>query len=541
MVTTAQALAQTLKAWGVKRVFGVPGGSVLTVLEALNQEGIEFVLVKHENNGALMASAHAQLTGSPGVCLATGGPGTINLINGLTHAYLDRAPLLVITGQFSESTIPLITHQRLDQRQLLAPVVKWSAQVDGKNVHGVIEKALRIAVSQRPGPVHVDLAGDVAASPVKGTFSHGKYSVQSPGGPADPAECQRASELLQKSKRPVILAGLGVLWDKAHDALLELVDKLKCPVMVTPKAKGVIPADHPQFAGVFGLGMAVDDLLLDVLRQGDLIVTVGYEPVEVVGSWYRPWPEGAPVIHIDGLPNIDGFYRAEAELVGNIGSSLKALLPKIHPSSGDWQGRAGLLRRELRQRFEESIPSSPTGVSPYELILALGQALPRETLVTCDVGAHKILSSQVWPTFEPGAFLVSNGLSTMGFSLPAAIAAKLHDPQRPLVCLTGDGGLGMVLGEMETAVRLGLGFPIILFVDGSLSLIKVKQEEKEYAPLGVDFGTPDWAGIASSFGARGVKADSIETCLKETLDAIDGQRLTLIEVKIDPGEYRKQM
>ena len=537
MVTTAEALVAALKAWRVKRVFGVPGGSVLAVIEALSQEGIEFVLVKHENNGALMASAHAQLTGRPGVCLATGGPGTVNLLNGLTHAYMDRVPLLAITGQFPESTVPLITHQRLDQRQLLAPVVKWSARVDGENVDGVIDKALRIAVSDRPGPVHLDIAGNVAMSTVKGTFSH--RPLQSSGGPPDPEACARARELLQQAKRPVIVAGLGALWDRAHDALLELVEGLRCPVMVTPKAKGVIPADHPQFAGVVGLGMEVDDLLLEVLRQGDLILAVGYDPVEVVGSWYRPW--SVPTIHIDTLPNIDGFYGAEVELVGGIRACLTALRPTIRPAAEDWQGRAEILRRELRKHFAASIAACPQGVSPYQLMLALSQALPRETLVTCDVGAHKILACQVWPTFAPGAFLVSNGLSTMGFSLPAAIAARLHDPERPLLCLSGDGGLGMVLGELETAARLGLGFPIILFVDGSLSLIKVKQEERGYAAVGVDFSTPDWAGIATSFGARGVKTDSIETCLEETLVAIKERRLTLIEVTIDPSEYRQQM
>ncbi|NLN16910.1 MAG: thiamine pyrophosphate-binding protein [Firmicutes bacterium] len=537
MATTAEALAAALKAWGVERVFGVPGGTVLPVIEALGQEGIEFVLVKHENNGALMASAHAQLTGRPGVCLATGGPGTVNFINGLAHAHMDRAPVLAITGQFSESTVPLITHQRLDQRELLAPVVKWSARVDGENVQGVVDKALRIAASDRPGPVHLDIAGDAAGKAAKGGFRYGP--VKSPAGPADRGECQRALELLQGAKRPVILAGLGVLWERAHDVLLEVVEKLQCPVMVTPKAKGVIPADHPQFAGVLGLGMAADSLLLEVLRQGDLIVTVGYDPVEVVGSWYRPW--SVPTIHIDSLPNIEGFYQAEVELVGSIPASLQALLPEIAPSPEDWQGRAAILRRELREHFGESIPAALRGASPYQLIQALSQALPRETLVTCDVGAHKILACQVWPTFAPGAFLVSNGLSTMGFSLPAAIAARLHDPERPLLCLTGDGGLGMVLGELETAARLGLGFPIILFVDGSLSLIKVKQEEKGYPTVGVDFSTPDWAGIAKSFGARGVKTDSIDTCLKETLAAMEEGRLTLIAVEIDPREYRRQM
>ncbi|MGI6037835.1 MAG: thiamine pyrophosphate-binding protein [Limnochordia bacterium] len=524
-MTVAQIIAKTLAAWQITHVFGLPGGSNLGLVEALRQEGITFVLTKHENSAALMASTYARLTGSVGVCLATGGPGAINMINGVAHSLQDREPILILTGQFPEDTLPLIPHQRLDHGQFFRPVTKWSTTCTSANVGRVVEKALKIALSQRPGPVHIDLPANISKMEASGIPQPWEVPLWAPTQEA----LEGARRLLKEGKKPLVLAGLNVLG--ARDAFLAFVEKLGAPVLLTPKAKGLLPADHPCLAGIAGLGMAVDKFLLPLFQEADLLITIGYDPIEVVPSWYRIGE--VPVLHIDGVANVDGFYTEGTEVIGSIEITLESLLPELEERS--WGSRVEELKDEVAKQLQGAVPKDLQGVSPSGFLRALGEAIPANTIVTCDTGAHKMLSCQYLP-LRGGKFLVSNGISTMGYSLPAAIAAR-HLCDDPILCLTGDGGLGMVLGELETAARAPKGFPIVVFCDSSLSLIKIKQHQGDYHPTGVDFGSIDWQAAAQMVGARGLMTDDLEEACQAVVESMESGELTVIGLQIDPREY----
>jgi acetolactate synthase-1/2/3 large subunit len=522
--TVAEVIARELATAGVSYVFGHPGGEVAHLMEALRREGVRFVLTHHEATAGFMASTWGELSGRPGVCLSTLGPGAANLLSGVSNAYLDRCPVLAITAQLATDREIRATHQRLDLRAMFAPVTKASLRLAPDTAATAVEHALYLATTERPGPVHLEIPSNVAAQPAADAARGIRFGdLGAPGAPSVVA----AAGLLARARRPAILAGIGAPRSHATPSLIRLAEKLGAPVVTTPKAKGVFPEDHPLAAGV--MDMTGEAVVNELVREADLLVAAGFDVVELI----KPWSFDAPLIHVDTVPNVDQLYEAQVEIVGNVGSALDGLGQFAGGPSAWPDGRIAEHRRRLRAALE---PRS-RGLAPQTVMEIARAALPREGVVASDVGAHKILLGQVWQAYEPGTYLVSNGLSAMGTGLPGAIAAKLLWPDRPAMAIVGDGGLSMYLGEIETAVRLGLDLPIVVLVDGSLSLIKLGQAQRGYAAFGVDFAPPRFAEMAPSFGAKGVRVETAEATRAAIERALAEGGVSVIEAAIDAGAY----
>lgn len=528
---------------GVKYIFGLPGGQNIEFMEAARRQGMEFVLARREGTAALMAGAAGELTGIPGVCMSTLGPGSTNLVNGVAHAYLDRAPVIAVSGQLSARLAPTFTHQNVDHRRLFAPVTKWATDVTPPAAASVMRRALRLAVAERPGPVHITLHADHARAQAADADIHlpplklqGAIGAQFGAGGAGGAEGADGAEdvlaIINRARRPVLVAGIGATRAGAGPALRRLAETAGAPVVVSPKAKGIFPEDHPLFACT--LDMACNKLVWEFLGGADLILAIGFDAVELIKDWRVP----APTIHIDALPNVDQVYRAQVELVGPIGAILDVLADSW-PHPADWreQDVAAHRDRVTRQYYAGHVAGR---LNPTDVVDAVQGAAPRHTLVTTDVGSHKLLVGQGWKAYEPRSVWMSNGLSTMGSALPAAIAAKLVLPERPVVCFTGDGGFAMVYGELELAASLGLGMLVVVFCDQSLNRIEIKQQQKGYPSWGTRLGQSDLVKLAESLGCFGARAATPA----ELVSAIEGwtalDRPLVVEARIDPNQYNEQ-
>ncbi len=522
MTTVARAIGERLRAAGVRHVFGHPGGEVVDLLEGFRQAGLEFVLAKHETDAAFMAEAMASSTGRPGACVATLGPGATNLVTGVAHAYLDRAPLIAMTGQLPVGRYEATTHQKLDLRALYAPITKWQARVDAGNAVAAINQALRIAQLPRQGPVFLEVPSDVplqeaGGAPAEPSAPHATEVV-------DAGALDAARALVRASARPVLLAGLDALDLSTADAVRAAITKLSVPTILSPKAKGLLRDDDPLCVGTIeGLGSA---RLYDWIATRDLVLMVGFDAVE----FDRDWPLDAPVIHVSPRPNEDRHYRSAVDLVGPVVPTLEALASAAGGADGATSAFRGEFRAWVRPRR--------AGLTSQDVLAALRAALPEDALVACDVGYNKAVSVQCWPAYQPRTFFVSNGLSSMGYGLPAAIGLKLAHPDRAVACILGDGGFAMSLAELETAARLGQALIVVVLADQSLQQIKASQERKGFAATGTTFGALDYRALATAFAADGVEVRSLEECRAAFRDASRSARLTLIAAHVDPAGYR---
>jgi acetolactate synthase-1/2/3 large subunit len=522
-------MAEGLRAAGTRYVFGLPGGEVVELINALREAGIPFLLTKHENTAAFAAGVTGEIFGNPGVSIATIGPGAANMVTGVANAWMDRDPLIAFTGQIASSRYNTATHQVMDSVALYRPITKWSAWVQPGSAAGTLHRAIRVATGERPGPVHLTLASDLAKAEAGGNNA-ATFRAGADGGMGAPSQesLRKARDLVASAARPILFAGLGVVRANASAALVRLAEKLSAPVVVMPKAKGVIPEDHPLFAGVFE--MLGDKLVLEFGARADLIVACGLDVVE----FDKPWTFSAPVVHVDGLPNDDGFYPAEVELVGHLETALSALAEQV-TSRRTWT------EEELtshRRGLVELITRAGTGLTAHEVVAAARKILPKETVATCDVGAHKFLVGQLWTTYTPKSFFLSNGLSAMGYGFPAAMAAQLAWPDKPAVAFLGDGGFAMYMAELETARRLKLPLIVVVLCDEALSLIAMSQERRGLPRTGVDFANPDIVMVAEAFGADGKVCETVHEVEEAIRSAWRRRRLTVVQANVDPGPYR---
>ena len=506
-------------------MFGHPGGEVIDLIEGLRQAGLEFVLTKHETAAAFMAEATATLTGIPGVCLGTLGPGATNLVTGVAQAYLDRAPVIALSGQLPTERYEVATHQRLDLKGLFAPITKWQATLSAGNAAAVVERALRVATRARRGPVYLEVPSDV---PKQETDNVALPRFATEHVPAiDDDAVRAAAARLHDSERPLLLVGMDANNDAVPGPLRRLAEAWHMPVMVSPKAKGVLREDHPLFVGTIeGLGTAY---LYDFIDTCDLVLMVGLDPVE----FDRDWSAKARIVHIGVVPNDDRYYGSEVEIVGPIDAAIERLFAasKATPKVARDEINA------FRDAFTSRVRGSAKGLTAQEVLAELRAALPEDALVTCDVGYNKAVSAQCWPAYRPRTFFVSNGLSSMGYGLPAALALKLADRTRPVACVLGDGGFAMAMAEIETGTRLGLGVRVIVLADEALSQIKAGQERKGYAVTGTTFGAIDYEKLGSAFGIDARTVSTVAEC-REAFRETPGDRPTLIAARVDPAGYR---
>ncbi|MDR5695482.1 MAG: thiamine pyrophosphate-binding protein [Armatimonadota bacterium] len=523
MPTNAEAIATVLRREGVEYVFGLPGGEVVNFLDALRREGVRFYLTGHEASAAFMADVTGQITGIPGVCVATLGPGAVNLLLGLANASLDRSPVLAFTAQLSTTVERDLPHQRLPLTRIFGSICKYSYVVNGKGTRELIEHCFHLATTPPYGPVHIALPSDLAVSQAE----PGEASLGEESNPL-PSEGDVLNEIgvmLREARRPLLIVGLGCL-PQDVPVVRRFVEETGIPFMVTPKAKGVLPENAPGFLGVAG-GMALDRVVLEILDEADLLLGVGFDPVECD----KPWYVGRSVANLSRWPTAEGAYRP-VEHIGDPGESLEIL--RRSTSVAPWP--SGLVA-ELRARLRPKPLSSGLGLSSLEVIRSLREVFPPETVLACDVGSHKYFAAQFWESYQPQTFFTSNGLSAMGYGLPAAIAAKLCFPEKPVVALVGDGGFLMMLHNLVFLRQYRIPVIVVCLVDGSLSLIRVSQQRRGLEPYGVDFPAPDFAGIAEGFGLRGVRVDSIDRLKREVEEAVRSRQPSVLHVPVDLAEY----
>jgi acetolactate synthase I/II/III large subunit len=528
MTTVAEVVAEHLEAAGVRFAFGMPGGETVEVLEALRQRGIRFELAHDEGSADFMADAVARVTGKPALVLTTLGPGATNAVAGVAHAYLDRSPVIILTAQKPDHLLPDYTHQVLDLHTLFTPITKRSIKVTAANVDTAVAEAIALATMGRPGPVHLQLSNEEAGLEAVG--SDGGLGIGERAETLVTTPYFPAALPLFEARRPVIVAGVGLEPEGPYDALRELAETANAPVIVTPKAKGALPDDHPLSAGTIGLTRV--DPVYEILEEADCILAVGFDVVELVKEWQHP----APLIWVAPWANEDPVLPAAAELVGPLEPILRQLCDADFQTAPEWGAqRVEAFRRKLAAR---PLPAAAQGrLLPQSVLESMRRHAGRDTLLAVDVGSHKIFSSLEWPTLEPNRFLVSNGLSCMGFALPSAIAASLAMDNAPTLCLIGDGGLAMCMGELGVLSRLNLPVTVVVMVDGAIDLIRSAQLRNRRTVHGTEFPPPDFSAIAAAYGIHAQRVGDIESCNHALQTALTSGRPTLIEAMIDPVGY----
>lgn len=525
----ADVLAKRLYDAGCRWAFGMPGGEVLTLIDALETAGITFVLCKHENAAGFMAEGTYHRTGTPGILVATVGPGALNGINVVENARQDRVPLIVLTGCVDPEVAEVYTHQVLDQPQVFRAITKATFTLNAGAAHVIADKAATIAVEGRPGPVHIDVPISVADAPAQGTGVLRPPAVSvAPVGP----DLERARSALAAAERPLIIAGVDAISDRAATSVVKAAEALGAPVITTYKAKGVLPEDHALSLGGAGLSPKADKILLPLVAQADVILAIGYDPIEMRPGWQNPWdPETQTVIDITAEPNHHYMHQSTLNIIGDCVASVDAVLPDA-PGPVWQEGQIRSVKETLSEAF-----GSTGEWGPDQIIATCQSALPDTTLATADSGAHRILLSQMWACKFPRALTQSSALCTMGCAVPLAMGAQIVEPDRTVVSFSGDAGFLMVAGELATAAELGLKTIFVVFVDASLALIELKQRQRQMQNRGVDFGHTDFAAIANAFGGAGHRVTNTKELEQALADAQASDTFSIIAAEFDRKAY----
>ena len=532
-MNTAELLIQCLENEGVQYVFGLPGEENLAVLEALSRSSIKFITTRHEQGAAFMADVYGRLTGQAGVCLSTLGPGATNLMTGVADANLDGAPLVAITGQVGTDRMHIESHQYLDLVAMFDPVTKWSSQIVRPSITPeLVRRAFKLAQSEKPGAVHIDLPENIADMEVKGTPL-----------PANSAEkifasirsIEAAAEVISQAENPLILVGNGAIRAHASNSLTRFAAQLNIPVANTFMGKGVIPYLHP--LALWSIGLQQRDYISCGLDRADLVIAVGYDLIE-----YSPkkWNPGGriPVVHVGVHPaEIDSSYMPVAEVVGDISDSLDEIARRVD-RNGKPDPYAISLRENIRADYNQYAKDEGFPVKPQKIIYDLRQVMGPEDVVVCDVGAHKMWMARHYHCDRPNTCLISNGFAAMGIAIPGAIAAKLVYPDLKVVAVTGDGGFMMNCQELETALRVGTNFVTLIFNDGGYGLIEWKQHNHFGHSNFIKFGNPDFVKLAESMGLKGYRVESANELVPILKTALMQNVPTVIDCPVD---YRENL
>lgn len=527
----ADTVARMLHAHGVRHGFGMPGGEVVTLVDALEKAGIGFHLARHETAAAIMAAGASTIAGAPGLLVTTVGPGLANAVNGIADAAQEHVPLVVISGIVDRPTRARYTHQVIDQAAMLRPLVKASFEVEPESAAATVARALRLALTEPRGPVHLDLSPAVAAMEDLSSASFSATTVaRSQVLPGDPAIAAIA-ERLSAAERPVILAGYDAA--RAGADLVALAEAAGAPVITTYKGKGAIPEGHPLALGAAGLSPKADRVLLSLLKRADLILTVGYDPIEMRLGWLDPGPGSQTIVDLVSAPPDHAMHAAALQVMADLASAVTVLAATVSRRTRWAEGEPVNARAALSDAFHRA-----DEWGPHAIVRALqAEAGPRD-IVTVDSGAHRILLSQMWRADEPLTLLQSAGFCTMAAALPLAIGAKVADPGRRVFAVMGDGGLEMGLGELATLRDLELPITIVLFQDLSLALIALKQAQAGLASAGVTLGATDFAAVAEAFGGVGRTVMDASALADELAASRGRDRFTLIACRFDADAYQ---
>ena len=529
-MTVARSVVNTLRDLGVKYVFGVPSGGWVDYMEALRTtDGIEFILVTHEGGAGMMADVCGRLDDAPGVCFGTFGPGATNLATGVGGALLDRSPMIAFTDEIPTAMRGRTTQMGIDHQALFEPLTKKTTRLRADAVKSVLFDAARVSLDGRAGPVHVGLP--VGLSAESASIENIAFTPPAPPPPADPKLLQQAAKLFAGARKPILAVGLGAVHANVQSEVQSLAEKHDIPVVLTPMAKGMLAEDHRSYAGV--LFHALSDIVGETHQQADLVVGVGYDPVEFN---YESWmPNGAPLVNFDIEPaDLDrDRYTLAVDAVGDIRTSLGALLA-LPATDNDWDLAALAERRAAM--FSKLKPSSE-GFGPKGVLAVLREELADDGIMTCDVGAHTHLIGQLWATPAPGLQIMTNGWSAMGFGIPSAIAAKLARPEKSVCTVVGDGGFLMTAGELATAVRYNLKIVVILLTDNDLALIRIKQEKKSNPIYGTPVRNQGTIGGTHIFGVPARTARDTNEFRRELKAAFAADGPVIVEAIVDSREY----
>ncbi|MGI8944689.1 MAG: acetolactate synthase large subunit [Thermoleophilaceae bacterium] len=523
----SDVFVECLEAEGVTHVFGIPGEETLDLNESLAGSSIEFVPVRHEQGGAYMADCHGRLTGRAGVCLGTLGPGALNLVTAVADAYLDRAPLVALTGQGDLERMHKESHQYVDLVRVMRPITKWNARLsDPRIIPEVVRKAFKVAESEKPGATHIELPEDVMAAQLDASPLP-RHAIARP----EPREREllAAVEIVRAAESPIVLAGNGVIRGGATRALRELVRRTGIPVAETFMGKGLLAPEDPGALGAVGL--QAGDYTMAGFDDADVVLAIGYDLVEHSPQHWNPGRDKR-IICVDSLAaETDAHFVPEVELIGDVRHILTRLAEEC--GRAPRKGGSTRLRDVVRGRFEAARHDDAFPLQPPRALWEIREALGREDILVSDVGLHKLWIGRMFPAFEPNTVLIANGLAGMGFALPAAIAAKIVHPERNVLTVCGDGGFLMNAQELETAVRLKTPIVNVIWENGQYGSILWKQEKRFGAHFGVDFANPDFVKLADSFGMPAWRCGSAGELGERLRQALALDVPSLIVVPID--------
>jgi acetolactate synthase-1/2/3 large subunit len=528
MTTVAEKWVEVLARIGVRYVFGNPSGPWVEYMEAMRTSDLEFVLVSNEASAGFMADVCGRITGIPGACYGTFGPGATNLSTGVGGALLDRSPLLAFTHEMPDAMLGRTTQMGIDHQALFRPITKWTTRLGADRVEETLLRAVNVATSEAPGPVHIGLPSNL------GTMTAGEETFQlepsQQPAAADPEVLDRLVAAFTYAKKPVLAVGLTAVRAGVQALVVKIAESHGIPVVLTPMAKGILPEDHRCYVGV--LFHALSNHVAETHRQADLVIGVGYDPVELN---YEDWVPDAPLVHIDTKPaDLDeSCHRLECDVVGNLRPALERLA-ELAPLENDWDLDA---LSERRRRMFASLRPREDRFGPTAAFSILREILPDDGVLTSDVGAHLHVIGQLWQTPALGSLLMTNGWSSMGFGIPAAIAASLCLPDRPVACVVGDGGFLMMVGEMATAKRLGVPVVFVLLTDHSLELIRIKQEGKGCETYGTPLHGESYDSATTFFGVPVLPAHDAASYRSALDKAFAAGGPIIVEAFVDPTEY----
>src|ERR687893_629224 len=531
--TVSRLVVRCLENEGVKYVFGIPGEENIHFIDALTRSSIRFILVHHEQSASFMADMYGRITGKAGVCSATLGPGAINLLLGTADAYTDSVPLVAISAQVGLNRQHKETHQFVDLVSMFKPVTKWAAEIKIPSaVPEMVRKAFKVAQTERPGSCYLGIPQDLEGMSISPSLQPLLRSQVYDSAPS-PSQVSRAAKVLEAAKSPIVLAGHGAARDNAQDALIRLSERLHIPVATTFMGKGTFPDKHPNALGT--VGFMRRDYVNFGFDLADVLICVGYDMQEFDPARINPDAD-KKIIHISRYAaEVDPHYPVAVGIESNISMALDELAKSVN-SKGALKTESRKIQNLLREELEEGAQNDSFPVKPQRIVSDIRVALDDTDIVLVDTGALKMWMSRLYPTYKPNTCLISNGLSTMAFALPGAIAVKLAYPERKVLAAAGDGGFLMLGSELETAVREHVPIVVLIWEDQSYGLIKWKMDLELGHHSSVDFQNANFVKYAESFGAKGYRISNADELLPTLKSALEDDAVSVIACPVDYSE-----
>jgi len=518
-------LVEALRSAGTGMAFGLPGGGPnLDAVGAAMKQGMRFVLAHSETSAVIMAATYGELTGVPGFCITTRGPGAANAVNGVVHALLDRDPLVLLTDCVRKADRSRISHQRIEQQELFSPVTKLTARLGRELAVETIGAVVESSVTVPWGPSHITIDPGAPSAIVRASDRFHLADRSALPGLSEDSSVAAARDIMRSACRPVVLVGVGARFESA--AVRGFVEGTGVPVLTTYKARGIVADSSSNSAGTI-TGGTMESPLID---KADLIIAIGLDPVELIPG---QWGYHAPVLSLSSWDHDSTYFTPDVEIIGPLSTTVQALKGCL---CDEWD--TGVAARH-KSAAREMLMVPVEGLAPHDLVSLIRRAAPVDTTVTVDAGAHMLVVVDIWTVEESGQMLISNGAATMGYALPAAVAAALVHPTRTIVCFVGDGGLSMVAGELETIVRLGLNVKVVVFNDSALSLIELKQGPGRGGPEAVRFAPTDFAMVARGYGMPGYSASDTEAVKRIASEMFGGQGPVLLDARVDASGYKQ--